>query len=264
VASSATRRHPRPWARTDIVVATLAASAGAVDAVSFLGLHHVFTANMTGNIVLLGIALGLDRPVGALRATLALAGYVAGGLIAHGLLAHGAVLGGRAEYSAVARALHRAANPFRAPRGLLSLVLALQVVFTVGWLASGGRPVGVGEELLTAVLGVAMGVQGVAVGASDLAGISTTYLTGMLTKTLGELIDPSRRDAWTVRKIGAIVALTAGAAAATALYRYAILLPPFLALALIVVGTAASPHRSPLGSTSAPSPGGPPPRPGPR
>ena len=30
---------------------------GVVDAVSFLGLGHIFTANMTGNIVLLGFAL---------------------------------------------------------------------------------------------------------------------------------------------------------------------------------------------------------------
>ena len=31
---------------------------GIVDAASFLALGHVFTANMTGNIVLLGFALG--------------------------------------------------------------------------------------------------------------------------------------------------------------------------------------------------------------
>jgi uncharacterized membrane protein YoaK (UPF0700 family) len=31
---------------------------GVVDAVSFLGLGHIFTANMTGNVVFLGFALG--------------------------------------------------------------------------------------------------------------------------------------------------------------------------------------------------------------
>jgi uncharacterized membrane protein YoaK (UPF0700 family) len=35
----------------------LAAVTGMVDAVCYLGLGHVFTANMTGNVVLLGFAL---------------------------------------------------------------------------------------------------------------------------------------------------------------------------------------------------------------
>ena len=35
----------------------MTAITGFVDAVSYLGLGHVFTANMTGNIVLLGFAI---------------------------------------------------------------------------------------------------------------------------------------------------------------------------------------------------------------
>ena len=35
----------------------LTATTGLVDAVAFLGLGHVFTANMTGNIVFLGFAV---------------------------------------------------------------------------------------------------------------------------------------------------------------------------------------------------------------
>ena len=31
---------------------------GLIDALSFLGLGHVFTANMTGNVVFVGFALG--------------------------------------------------------------------------------------------------------------------------------------------------------------------------------------------------------------
>jgi uncharacterized membrane protein YoaK (UPF0700 family) len=43
------------------VTATLLAMtavSGIVDAVSFIALGHVFTANMTGNIVFLGFAIG--------------------------------------------------------------------------------------------------------------------------------------------------------------------------------------------------------------
>ena len=35
----------------------LTVTTGLIDAVSYLGLGHVFTANMTGNIVLLGFGL---------------------------------------------------------------------------------------------------------------------------------------------------------------------------------------------------------------
>src|SRR5580704_12648879 len=38
-------------------LATLTVVSGVVDAVSYFGLGHVFTANMTGNVVLIGFAL---------------------------------------------------------------------------------------------------------------------------------------------------------------------------------------------------------------
>jgi len=42
----------------NVLLLLLACVAGSVDAVSYVGLGHVFTANMTGNTVLLGLALG--------------------------------------------------------------------------------------------------------------------------------------------------------------------------------------------------------------
>ena len=38
-------------------------TAGLVDAASYLGLGHVFTANMTGNVVLLGFGIAFQLPV---------------------------------------------------------------------------------------------------------------------------------------------------------------------------------------------------------
>ena len=40
----------------------LTAAAGSTDAISYLGLGRVFTANMTGNLVLLGVAIGQGQP----------------------------------------------------------------------------------------------------------------------------------------------------------------------------------------------------------
>ena len=45
-----------------LLVLTLAA--GSVDAISYLGLGHVFTAMMTGNTVLLGLALAQGEATG--------------------------------------------------------------------------------------------------------------------------------------------------------------------------------------------------------
>jgi uncharacterized membrane protein YoaK (UPF0700 family) len=54
---------------------------GIVDAVSFIGLGHVFTANMTGNIVLLGFALGGATEMSAPLSLLALAAFLMGALM---------------------------------------------------------------------------------------------------------------------------------------------------------------------------------------
>jgi uncharacterized membrane protein YoaK (UPF0700 family) len=74
-------RHP--LARTLLL---LTFTAGLVDAVSYLALGHVFTANMTGNIVLLGfgIAGSGGLPVVAPLVSLAafLVGACAGGALA--------------------------------------------------------------------------------------------------------------------------------------------------------------------------------------
>ena len=60
----------------------LGCTAGCVDALSYLKLGHVFTANMTGNTVLLGIAIGQLHRLAALRAALALLGFGVGVAIA--------------------------------------------------------------------------------------------------------------------------------------------------------------------------------------
>src|SRR5712692_612356 len=66
----------------DSLILLLTWAAGSVDAIGYLGLGHVFTANMTGNIVLLGVALGQGNGFAALRSMVALGGFVLGVAIA--------------------------------------------------------------------------------------------------------------------------------------------------------------------------------------
>jgi uncharacterized membrane protein YoaK (UPF0700 family) len=56
----------------------MTAVTGLVDAVSFLSLGHVFTANMTGNIVLLAFASTSVPQVSLARSITALLGFLAG------------------------------------------------------------------------------------------------------------------------------------------------------------------------------------------
>src|SRR2546422_11536332 len=58
----------------------LTAVTGVVDAVSFLGLGHIFTANMTGNVVFLGFALGGGTGVSIARSLTALSAFACGGI----------------------------------------------------------------------------------------------------------------------------------------------------------------------------------------
>ena len=51
---------------------------GVVDAVTYLGLGHVFAANMTGNIVLLGFALGGASEISIAASLVSLAAFLTG------------------------------------------------------------------------------------------------------------------------------------------------------------------------------------------
>src|SRR5437870_8714445 len=59
----------------------LTATTGLVDAVSFIALGHVFTANMTGNIVFLGFAIGGAAGLSMWRSLLALAFFMSGAVL---------------------------------------------------------------------------------------------------------------------------------------------------------------------------------------
>jgi len=79
-------RPPQPLV---VTLALLTVVSGFVDAVSFLGLGHVFTANMTGNVVLIGFAAA-GAPGFSMAASLTalacfLAGAVVGGRLARGV-----------------------------------------------------------------------------------------------------------------------------------------------------------------------------------
>jgi len=81
-------RKRSPWQKTPrsvlVALMVLTLVTGVVDAASVLDLGHVFTANMTGNVVFLGFALAGQGTTS-----------VTGSLLAFGSFAVGALVGGR-------------------------------------------------------------------------------------------------------------------------------------------------------------------------
>src|SRR5580704_10601076 len=59
----------------------MTAVTGMVDAVSFLALGHVFTANMTGNVVFIGLAIGGAAGLSISRSLMALICFAMGALL---------------------------------------------------------------------------------------------------------------------------------------------------------------------------------------
>lgn len=62
----------------DIMLVLMASVAGSIDVMSYYKLGHVFTANMTGNTILLGLSVGQGKIASSLHSLTALAGFFAG------------------------------------------------------------------------------------------------------------------------------------------------------------------------------------------
>jgi len=205
----------RELRRRDLLLVALTFAAGSVDAVALLRLD-VFTAVMTGNIVLLGLAVGQGAFANALRSIIALVAYGVG------------VVAGARIVGAVAIETHWSPNVTRA----LALEWVLQAAFLIGWVLTGANPDGASAGALIAFSGVAMGIQ--AATARALApGMSTTYVTGTLTGLLSELsaLGSVSGDRW--RRASIVVALALGAVAGAFILNTVPLLAPAIPLVVI-------------------------------
>ena len=130
-----------PAVRRGVLVLGLTLVAGCTDALSYLGLGRVFTANMTGNTVLLGIAVAQRDAGAAARSAAALGGFVLGAVVV-GL--------------APERKTRSVTAALVAELGLLAALLGW-------WSVAGSAAHGAAQDGLIALAGTAMGVQSAAV-----------------------------------------------------------------------------------------------------
>jgi uncharacterized membrane protein YoaK (UPF0700 family) len=182
--------------RRDFLVTGLAVATGAMDAIGFLGLGGVFASVMTGNMVLFGLGAGNRTGGLALRAGLAIVGYIVG-------VAGGSRLGRRIGESA-------AVWPGRVTV-VLFVELSVLVGFAIGWELAGASPAGASQGLLIVIASLAMGMQSAGIRELGVQGLSTTYLTGTLTVVVSDLAG-RRRPVGAGRDFGILLALVLGAA----------------------------------------------------
>lgn len=147
-------------------------AAGSVDAISYLGLGHVFTAMMTGNTVLLGLALAQGEALAALRSTLALVGFAIGVIVGAFIVEPGEA---QDEW------------PPAVTAALAVETFVLAIFCAASYLNGAARTAGA-TYLLIVLLALAMGIQSAAVRRLGVPGIATTYITGTLTSLMVDLV----------------------------------------------------------------------------
>lgn len=210
-----TRQDPR-----SLLAALLALTAvsGLVDAVSYLGLGHVFTANMTGNVVVLGFAAAGAPGFSASATATSLGVFLAGG-----------VLGGQLARRVPGR------------RRLLLAAMAAEAV-AVGAAAlivflAGLAP---GWQRLSAItfLALAMGIRNAAVRRLAVKDLPTTVLTQTLTALAADSRFAGGDDIRAGRRIAAAACMLAGAVAGALIFRHVNTALPLLVAAAITAATA--------------------------
>ena len=168
-------------------------STGVIDAVGYLGLDRVFTGNMTGNVVLLGMAFagGADLPI--LRPALALVFFMVGAALAGRVLRRG-------------------------PEGWSGRTSSALLTVTVGLTALAVYVALVdvhAEEVLgsitTSVLAAMMGIQAATAKRLKVAEITTVVVTSTITGLASDSRLAGGKSPFWARRSAAIALIMAGA-----------------------------------------------------
>jgi uncharacterized membrane protein YoaK (UPF0700 family) len=206
------------------VLLGMTAVTGLVDAVSFLSLGHVFTANMTGNVVLLAFATARVPGLSITLSSTALVSFLAG-----------AVLGGRI----MARASGDSHFRIAAEAFLLEVVvLTAAAVCAIGYKGDVVAP-SVQPLALIALTALAMGMRNAAVRKLAVPDLTTTVLTLTLTSIGADSSLANGNNVRLARRIGAVLAMFAGAALGAVVIRYSTAAALGLAAAISALCNAA-------------------------
>lgn len=212
----------RHLARAHLALVLLAFSAGAADAFAFLALGGIFTANMTGNLVLVGMFSRPEFATTLAGASVALVFFI--GV----LYAAFRVTAGPSDSAT--------GTSGRVVARLLVPSLVAQLAASIAWIVSPDSATLMLHLAVIALSSSALALQTVAAKKlSDVSGITTTYVTGTLTTTMQELAEG--QNAGQGVRVLSVIALPIGAIAGTAAFSVAEASGPILPLAVAGVAT---------------------------
>lgn len=207
--------HLRLWLMMVLTFVT-----GALDAVGYLGLDRIFTGNMTGNIVILGMGVAGEDSL-----------PVAGPLVALGAYVVGAAIIGR-----LLRGRQRAWNTtvtaaFAASAALLAAAATALAVVDI----RGGSAVGIA---IAATIAAVMGAQAANARFLSVTDMTTVVVTSTITAYASETLHQRGRKPFTHRRLWAILAILGGAVAGALLMKLHISVPVYLSAATTAVVAA--------------------------
>jgi uncharacterized membrane protein YoaK (UPF0700 family) len=221
--------RPDPAPRVEpllLALSLLTLVTGLVDAACYLGLGRVFTANMTGNVVLLAFGAAGAQGLPVLAPTVSLVVFLVG-----------AAAGGRLAIRLVGPAGGQVPAPVRrrwvtiALLGELGLV-ALAAVVAVGLPVGGG---GARRYVVIGLLAAALGLQNATVRRLAVADVTTTVLTLTLTGLAADSWLAGGHSPRAGRRVAAVGLMAAGALVGALLLRVDVALPVLAAAVVIAL-----------------------------
>jgi uncharacterized membrane protein YoaK (UPF0700 family) len=202
-------RHLHLWLMMTLTVVT-----GALDAVGYLGLDRVFTGNMTGNVVILGMGIAAEEGLPVAGPMIALIGYVLGAAMV-GRLIRGRV---RAWSAVVSTTILVNAAVLAG----VATVLLLVPIPGQSW----------GGIAAAATIAVVMGAQASIARFLAVTDMTTVVVTSTITSYASETLFKGGLSWFTHRRLWAVVAIFAGALAGGLMIKLHICVPVYVAAVL--------------------------------
>jgi uncharacterized membrane protein YoaK (UPF0700 family) len=212
-------RHLQLWLMMTLTVVT-----GALDAVGYLGLDRVFTGNMTGNVVILGMGIAAEEGLPVAGPLGALIAYVVGAAVAGRVVRRGERGWGPAVTATLA-----------VNAALLAAVATALLVLPMHGQSLAGI-------LAAATIAVAMGAQASVARFLAVTDMTTVVVTSTITSYASETLFAGGLAWFTHRRLWAVVAIFAGALAGGLMMKLHICVPVYAA-AFATLCTALIGHR---------------------
>lgn len=202
-------RHLHVWLMMALTVVT-----GALDAVGYLGLDRVFTGNMTGNVVILGMGIAAEEGLPVAGPLIALIGYVVGAAIV------GGVIRGRV----------RAWTPVVTATICVNAVILAAVATVLLLVPVPGQSLG--GVAAAATIALVMGAQASIARFLAVTDMTTVVVTSTITSYASETLFMGGLAWFTHRRLWAVVAIFAGALAGGLMMKLHISVPVYVAAAV--------------------------------